>query len=449
MLLLLALLSLISVCFSNGAPPGSIPMRVVNHAGSPIELWWIDTFTDRNKEKLVMQTQKPLRNNTDAHINSYDTHQFAVKFLKDTGAEARFTKGPREEVVTVTYDPETGSMSVKQTTKFDELMDTLRMATASCDSLRGDKFNECVANNLIDEVAQLTDSKTRLQNFNGMISNRLRNYTCDDETMKTSPSVSTETFTINGKKYESDILLNLESAKIWLVHDLISPEECNILMEHGGPRLHRATVAAEDGTSVVSENRKAQQASYNIGHNSPDNSDPLYPLYSRVLDITNSFTGYDLRPDGQEDFTIIQYNVEDQYTPHCDGSCDATKHLPGGRVATAILYCKNADRGGGTTFTKSDIFVKPTAGMAAFFSYKDLETGRMDEGYTEHSGCPVLEGEKWITTVWMREGVSREDPWSAFDPNGVRMTVEEAVAPAEGEGAVDVNGVVVELDNEL
>ena len=29
----------------------------------------------------------------------------------------------------------------------------------------------------------------------------------------------------------------------------------------------------------------------------------------------------------------------------------------------------------------------------------------MDDGYTEHSGCPVLEGEKWITVVWMRDGV--------------------------------------------
>ena len=38
--------------------------------------------------------------------------------------------------------------------------------------------------------------------------------------------------------------------------------------------------------------------------------------------------------------------------------------------------------------------------------------GRMDDGYTEHSGCPVLEGEKWITTVWMRDGVLL--PWSLF-----------------------------------
>ena len=34
----------------------------------------------------------------------------------------------------------------------------------------------------------------------------------------------------------------------------------------------------------------------------------------------------------------------------------------------------------------------------------------MDPGFTEHSGCPVLDGEKWIATVWMREGVSLERP---------------------------------------
>ncbi len=42
----------------------------------------------------------------------------------------------------------------------------------------------------------------------------------------------------------------------------------------------------------------------------------------------------------------------------------------------------------------------------------------MDTGYTEHSGCPVLEGEKWITTVWMRDGVSESEPSTKYDPTG-------------------------------
>ena len=45
----------------------------------------------------------------------------------------------------------------------------------------------------------------------------------------------------------------------------------------------------------------------------------------------------------------------------------------------------------------------------------------MDDGYTQHSGCPVLEGEKWITTAWMRKGVTRSKNWSIYDPSGVEI----------------------------
>ena len=102
-----------------------------------------------------------------------------------------------------------------------------------------------------------------------------------------------------------------------------------ILMKHGSPRLMRATVADADGTSVVSESRKAQQANYMINMDNPS-ADPLYPLYARVFQATNHHTKYNLSMDGQEDFTIIQYNVADQYTPHCDGSCDGEGTLTRG-----------------------------------------------------------------------------------------------------------------------
>ncbi len=75
------------------------------------------------------------------------------------------------------------------------------------------------------------------------------------------------------------------------------------------------------------------------------------------------------------------------------------------------------DAGGSTTFTNADIFVKPKKGMATFFSYKASD-GMMDTGYTEHSGCPVIDGEKWITTVWMRDGVTAEEPSTHYDPTG-------------------------------
>jgi hypothetical protein len=64
------------------------------------------------------------------------------------------------------------------------------------------------------------------------------------------------------------------------------------------------------------------------------------------------------------------------------------------------------------------VFVKPRKGDVTIFTYKG-EDGMMDTGYTEHSGCPVLEGEKWITTAWLRQGVSKDDPWGAYDPSGI------------------------------
>jgi hypothetical protein len=77
-----------------------------------------------------------------------------------------------------------------------------------------------------------------------------------------------------------------------------------------------------------------------------------------------------------------------------------------------------AELGGGTAFPKANVFVKPKKHMAVFFSYKG-EDGRMDTGLTEHAGCTVLQGEKWIATSWLREGVSKQYTFENYDPSGI------------------------------
>jgi len=73
--------------------------------------------------------------------------------------------------------------------------------------------------------------------------------------------------------------------------------------------------------------------------------------------------------------------------------------------------------------------VRPKRGLAAFFSYRGAD-GIMDDGLTEHSACPVLEGEKWVTVFWMRIGVSAERPWTMFDPQGIPVLNAD---PASGQ----------------
>ena len=90
-----------------------------------------------------------------------------------------------------------------------------------------------------------------------------------------------------------------------------------------------------------------------------------------------------------------------------------------------VFFCNGStstipDRGGHTNFRNAGVHVKPKVGTAIFFSYIDPETMMMDTGLTEHSGCPVFEGEKKIVTQWIRYGVDDENPWDSFNTRRFR-----------------------------
>jgi hypothetical protein len=84
-------------------------------------------------------------------------------------------------------------------------------------------------------------------------------------------------------------------------------------------------------------------------------------------------------------------------------------------MATIVMYCDIPEVGGQTRFRNSNVHVIPKKYAATFFSYIDPATMKMDSGFTEHSGCPVVEGEKKIVTQWVRLGVDDENPWNSFN----------------------------------
>jgi hypothetical protein len=94
-------------------------------------------------------------------------------------------------------------------------------------------------------------------------------------------------------------------------------------------------------------------------------------------------------------------------------------------MATMVMYCTLPSEGGSTNFRNSGVHVKPVAGNAIFFSYISPESKMMDRGFTEHSGCPVFEGEKKIVTQWIRYGVDAENPWNSFNTLGIKLSDAE------------------------
>ena len=431
MILCIIFLLWVSPTLSSIAPEGSVPMKIVNRAHQPIDLFWINVF--EVGEPLVPQLSKPIRNNSDTVINSYDTHEFILRYHNSEHglSETRFVKGPEEETILVYSQDETNELYVIHTTKIDDVRDAVHRTTEMCDNISkdGNEFDGCVADGLVNYITDISKSMSEVKKYRDRMAEKLRNYTCADENSIQTTPLKIDNIKIRSRPIEVETLLDLKASKIWVAHNFVSDEECDVLMNHGRPLLKRATIAAEDGTSIVSPTRKAQQASYNFPSNKPEN-DPLWDLYSRILSFVNLKTNYELKFEGQEEFAIIQYDPTDEYGSHCDADCNGETYTPRGRVATAVLYCKVPEIGGGTTFSKSDIFVKPRKGDVTFFAYKG-EDNKMDTGFTEHSGCPVVEGEKWIATAWLRQGVTKQDPWNDYDPSGIPIYYGNAMKEAE------------------
>ena len=71
----------------------------------------------------------------------------------------------------------------------------------------------------------------------------------------------------------------------------------------------------------------------------------------------------------------------------------------GARVATLVMYLSVPERGGSTTFPDVGFQVAPVKGNAVFFSYDMPHPTTL----TRHGGAPVIAGEKWVATKWLRE----------------------------------------------
>ena len=169
----------------------------------------------------------------------------------------------------------------------------------------------------------------------------------------------------------------------------------------------------------------------------PDFDDEDY-LVTRVARRKFAFArqvaGYDvIEGVGQEPINAVYYYHDgDQYRPHCDGECHGGRYTLGARVASSLAYCHTADKGGYTLFTRTGLKVVPRKRQLLFFGYffnhtdapvQGLQVGTaMDNGHTEHTGCPTRQGRKWIATMWYRQGVTKEKDWaywSRFGREGV------------------------------
>ena len=160
-------------------------------------------------------------------------------------------------------------------TEYEQTLQNVRDVSELCGPEHKDGFVECMTANLYGKITDIQTSLSSLRQDQSKLANKLRNYTCADASLQTTPAIRIETMQLGELALSVHVHLDTSHAKIFSVPSFISEEECAVLKAHGKPRLARATVAAQDGTSVVSEHRKAQQASYDL-HQERGQADPLW-----------------------------------------------------------------------------------------------------------------------------------------------------------------------------
>lgn len=124
-------------------------------------------------------------------------------------------------------------------------------------------------------------------------------------------------------------------------------------------------------------------------------------------------------PGHGEPFNVLRYEPSQHYDSHYDAfSEDEYGPQASQRIATVLLYLSDVEEGGETVFLlegkdglarlrtidykscQDGIKVKPRMGDALLFWSSKVDGGL--DRHALHGGCPVVKGEKWVATKWIR-----------------------------------------------
>ncbi|MEQ1806961.1 MAG: 2OG-Fe(II) oxygenase [Burkholderiaceae bacterium] len=192
------------------------------------------------------------------------------------------------------------------------------------------------------------------------------------------------------------VVMAMRNPRIVVFGGLFSDAECDELIQSARTRLIRSeTVEMATGGNEVNEARTSDGMFFARGET---------PLIQQLEARIGALIGWPV--ENGEGLQILRYRPGAEYKPHYDyfdpaKSGTASILTRGGqRVASLVCYLNTPAKGGATVFPDVHLDVAPCKGNAVFFSYDRAHPMTR----SLHGGAPVIEGEKWVATKWLREG---------------------------------------------
>ncbi len=191
------------------------------------------------------------------------------------------------------------------------------------------------------------------------------------------------------------IIGHMQKPPIVVIGGFLSDEECALMVAAARPRMARSrTVDTQTGGEELNDARTSSGMFFTRGQN-----EIVQRIEARIARLLN------WPVENGEGIQVLHYHPGAEYRPHYDFFNLADPGTPsilkrgGQRVGTLLMYLNDPDKGGGTTFPDVRLEVAPKRGNAVFFSYDRPDPSTQ----SLHGGAPVIAGEKWIATKWLRE----------------------------------------------
>ena len=193
-----------------------------------------------------------------------------------------------------------------------------------------------------------------------------------------------------------DVIVSLTDPRIVVFGNLLSHEECDEIVALARTRLARSeTVQTITGATEVNDARTSDGMFFERGE---------HAVCERIEQRIAALVNWPM--ENGEGLQVLHYAPGAEYKPHYDYFDPDQPGTPlillrgGQRVASLVCYLNTPALGGETVFPDVSLQVAPLKGNAVFFSYDRPHP----QTKSLHGGMPVIEGEKWVATKWLREG---------------------------------------------
>ncbi|WP_144527710.1 2OG-Fe(II) oxygenase [Peribacillus simplex] len=185
---------------------------------------------------------------------------------------------------------------------------------------------------------------------------------------------------------EINVIARLDEPLIVILGNVLSDEECDGLIELSKDRMNRSKIGVKHEVNEIrtSSSMFFQENEYEI----------ITKIEKRISTIMN------IPIEHGDGIQILKYTPGQEYKAHFDFFTSSSIAAKNNRISTIIMYLNDVVHGGETFFPKLNFSVSPRKGMAVYFEYfyNDKNLNEL----TLHAGAPVITGEKWVATQWMR-----------------------------------------------